>query len=375
MAVLNKIIIRDYRNIEMAELDFSPKINCITGNNGEGKTNLLDAVYYLSMTKSVFSVSDRFNCRYGQDGFSVAGSYRLHNGLASKVSVSFLPGGEKKLKRDEKTYARISEHIGGFPVVMVTPSDISLVSDSGEERRKFMNAVLSQMDKTYLYDMQQYNRLLAQRNRALKGAGTEEELLAVFDAEMSAPAGRIHRRRKEFAEKLAPVISEYYALLSGGRETVSVRYASDLDKCPLGDLLSARREKDRFFGYTSAGVHRDDLVFEMDGCPIRRCGSQGQQKSFLVSLKFAQYEIMKAAYGFEPILLLDDIFDKLDFLRISNLLGLVTGRGFGQIFLTDTDLDRIAAIVDGFAEDKAYFQAAGGHFRKMELERARGAGG
>ena len=248
---------------------------------------------------------------------------------------------------------------------MVSPSDTSLVSESGEDRRRFVNSVLSQMDREYLAAMQQYNRLLFQRNKMLKDGTFDEALLDVFDERMNEYAGAIHARREAFVRDLLPLVAGHYATLSGGRETVSIDYRSDLAKGSLSDLLKASREKDRMFRYTTVGIQRDDFLFGMNGFPIRRCGSQGQQKSFLVSLKFAQYELMKTRYGFPPMLLLDDVFDKLDMGRISNLLGLVAGSDFGQIFITDSNKVRMSGIVDGLTADRAYFEAVGGEFRMI----------
>ena len=366
MAVLKKIVVQDFRNIALAELSFSPNVNCISGNNGEGKTNLMDAIYYLSMTKSAFSSSDRYNFRHGCDRFALAGTYAV-DGLDSVFTMQVQNGGEKKLRRDDKPYGRVSEHIGELPIVMVSPADTSLVSESGEERRRFANAVLSQMDRTYLADIQQYNRLLLQRNRFLKEQAPDPDLLAVFDSRMAGCAASVHQARRQFATDLAPVVSEYYRILSGGREQVSVEYVSDLDRGSLEEVLARHRDRDFAFRYTTAGIQRDDLVFTMDGQPIRRCGSQGQQKSFLVSLKFAQYELMKKAYGFPPILLLDDVFDKLDMNRISNLLSLVAGQDFGQIFITDSNKVRMQGIVDRITEDRAYFETVGGTFTRADV--------
>ena len=317
MAILEKLVVQDYRNIALAELEFSANINCISGGNGEGKTNLLDAVWYLSMTKSAFRSSDRDNFRYGADTFSISGNYLMQSALRSRFSIKVMHKGEKKLRRDDKPYQRISEHIGELPVVMVSPDDVSLVSDSGEDRRRFMNMVLSQMDNEYLSDVQQYNKLLGQRNSALKNY------------------------RPDMAK-------------------------SDLEAGALTELLAAARNKDLVLGYTSAGPQRDDLTFGMNGHPIRRCGSQGQQKSFLVSLKFAQYELMKESFGVPPMLLLDDVFDKLDMSRTANLLAMVAGNEFGQIFITDSNKVRLAGIVDSITSDRAYFETEGGNFRRVE---------
>lgn len=365
MPTLEKITVSNFRNIEFQELEFASNINCISGSNGEGKTNLLDAIYYLSMTKSAFAASDSYIYRHGTDTFSVCGSYRMHNGILSRFAISVCASGEKKLRKDEKTYSRISAHIGNLPIVMVSPSDISLVSESGEERRRFANSVLSQMESTYLNAAQQYNRLLLQRNRLLKDRSPDRGLLSVFNMKMAAHADTVYNARRKFAEQMKPAVSEFYSSLSGGSESVDIEYRSDLDKGSLEDVLESCADRDIALGYTSAGIQRDDFMFTMDGHPIRRCGSQGQQKSFIVSLKFAQYEIMKNDYGFAPVLLLDDVFDKLDMSRISNLLEMVSSNDFGQIFITDSNKVRLSGIVDRLTSDRAYFETSGGRFTRI----------
>lgn len=365
MPILEKIVIADYRNIQLQEIDFSPNINCISGNNGEGKTNLLDAIYYLSMTKSAFASSDKFNFRHGTEEFSLAGTYRMPNGLSSRFALKMTSKGEKKVKRDDKPYQKVSEHVGVLPVVMVSPADVSMVSESGDERRRFVNAVLSQMDREYMSAMQQYNRLLLQRNKMLKEQVVDRTLLEVIDMRMSALAEPIYKARKQFIEDLKPIVAEYYKALSGDCEQVDIEYESELSGTSLESILAASFEKDRIMKHTTSGIHRDDFAFTMNGHPIRRFGSQGQQKSFLVSLKFAQYEIMKRNYGFAPILLLDDVFDKLDMGRISNLLQMVASNDFGQIFITDSNKIRMAGIVDGLTQDRAYFETAAGMFTKI----------
>ena len=365
MPTLKKIVIQDFRNIGLQEVAFSPNINCISGGNGEGKTNLLDAIWYLSMTKSAFSPSDRYNFRHGTSSFSISGTYAMQGGTTSKFSISTFEG-EKKMKRDDKTYTRISEHIGVLPIVMVSPADTALVSESGDERRRFVNSVLSQMDPSYLSDLQQYNRYLLQRNRLLKDGFADDCLLDTFDARLSSLAGPISRRRASFCEEMAPVVSEYYRRISGGREEVGVEYRSDVGDSSLEDILKARRDKDKMMKFTTAGIQRDDFIFTMDGHQIRRCGSQGQQKSFLVAVKFSQYELMRKSYGFPPMMLLDDLFDKLDMTRVANLLKMVADEGFGQIFLTDSNKTRITGIVDSLTSDRAYFEAAGGVFTRID---------
>lgn len=365
MPVLEKIVISDFRNIRLQELEFSPNVNCISGNNGEGKTNLLDAIYYLSMTKSAFAPSDRYNFRHGTSEFSIAGTYRMENGMASRFAIKMTSKGEKRLRRDDKPYSRISEHIGTLPIVMVSPADISMVSESGEERRRFVNSVLSQMDSEYMSSLQQYNRLLQQRNRMLKDMEPDRSLLEVIDMKMSVLAEPVFEARKRFVKDLKPIVSEYYKTVSGGSELVDIEYESELFKAQLEDLFQASYDRDRIMKYTTSGLQRDDFVFTMNGHPIRRYGSQGQQKSFLVSLKFAQYELMKGNYGFAPVLLLDDVFDKLDMGRISNLLQMVASQDFGQIFITDSNKVRMSGIVDRLTMDRAYFDTSDGNFTRI----------
>lgn len=363
MPKLKKIVVQDFRNISFQELEFSPNINCISGDNGEGKTNLLEAIYYLSMTKSSYSSSDKFNFRHGATSFAVSGTYLLENGLETRVSLAADEKGEKKLRRDDKALAKMSSHIGQFPIVVVSPSDTTLVSESGEERRKFVNAVLSQTDPMYLAAVQQYNRLLVQRNKLLKDGMFDASLLEAYDVRMAPLAEQIVGQRRRFVSELAPVVEEFYRNLSGGQESVGVEY-----KCDAEDLLESfarYRDRDCALRYTSSGPQRDDFLFTLDGYPIRKCGSQGQQKSFLVSLKFAQYELMKKQYGFAPILLLDDLFDKLDMRRVGNLLKMVAGNDFGQIFLTDSNKVRLSGIVDSITDDRVYYDTVGGVFTKQ----------
>ena len=362
---LKKIVVQDFRNIELQELEFCPNINCISGNNGEGKTNLMDAIWYLSMAKSSFSPSDRFNIRFGCSGFALSGLYSMPSGPDTRISVQVDSSG-KKLKRDDKPYTRLADHIGLLPIVMVSPTDVAMVSETGEERRRFCNAVLSQMSAEYLNFVQNYARLLMQRNAILKSGSPDWQLLDVMDEQMESFALPVSEMRRRLASDLSPLVQEFYARISGGKESVGISYRSDLDGGRLADILRSRREKDFMLKYTSAGIQRDDFLFEMDGRPIRRCGSQGQQKSFLVALKFAQYSLMKERRGFAPILLLDDLFDKLDMGRVQNLLQMVAGSDFGQIFLSDSNKVRLSGIVDGITAERTYFEAKGGAFTRNE---------
>ena len=364
MPVLKKIVVQNFRNIELQELEFCPNVNCLSGGNGEGKTNLMDAVWYLSMAKSAFSSSDQYNFRYGQVSFALSGLYSMPSGPDTRISIQ-VDGSGKRIRRDDKPYSRLSAHIGLIPVVMVSPSDVAMVSESGEERRKFSNAVLSQMSAEYLDAVQHYTRLLMQRNRILKDGAPDWTLVDVLDARMASFASRIFEGRSSLAERLNPAVQEFYRNISGGGEQVEVSYRSDLQKGSLEDILRSRREKDSIFKYTTAGVQRDDFLFTLNGYPIRKCGSQGQQKSFLVALKFAQYELMKRSYGLAPILLLDDLFDKLDMGRVQNLLSMVAGADFGQIFLSDSNKVRLSGIVDSLTAERSYYETKGGVFTRI----------
>ncbi|MBQ9475198.1 MAG: DNA replication and repair protein RecF [Bacteroidales bacterium] len=365
MPVLEKIIVQNFRNIELQEMDFSPNVNCLSGDNGEGKTNLLDAIWYLSMTKSAFNSSDRYNYRFGCREFGLAGTYKMENGLTSKVAIKVGEGG-KELRRDEKLYDKLSAHIGEIPIVMVSPSDTFLVSENGEYRRRFFNALLSQMDRSYLSDVQNYNRLLAARNTALRNGNDDPGLYEALDYQLQEYGGRIAACRSSAVEKIAPAAQKYYGLLSSESEKIWIEYRSDVHKGPLGALLAQSLEKDKILKYTGVGVQRDDFIFTMDSHPIRKCGSQGQQKSFLVALKFAQYELMKQRYGFPPILLLDDLFDKLDMKRVQSLLKMVSGQDFGQIFLSDSNKVRIAGLLEEIGSAAVCYEAKGGAFTRYE---------
>ncbi|MCQ2158687.1 MAG: DNA replication and repair protein RecF [Bacteroidales bacterium] len=363
MPDLRKLIVQNFRNIELQELEFCPNLNCICGGNAQGKTNLLDAIHYLSMTRSAFGSSDKYNFRHGCSSFGISGTYGM-GASVSKFSIR-VGDGEKKLQRDDKPYARISEHIGVLPVVMVSPGDITLVSEGGDERRRFSNAVLSQMDRSFLYDLQKYNRLLTQRNVILKSDNPHREYLETIDVQMSDLADNVFRARSEFASRLEPAVRRHYSELSGSGENVGISYVSDLQKGRLKDILESDYTRDRALRFTTSGPQRDDFVFTLDGEPIRKTGSQGQQKSFLVSLKFAQYDIMKDAYGFPPMLLLDDLFDKLDMDRTGNLLRMVAGCDFGQIFITDTSKLRLQSIIRDITQESCYYEAGNGVFSRQ----------
>lgn len=363
---LNRILISNFKNIKEADIRFSKKINCISGNNGEGKTNLLDAIYYLSTTKSFFHNSDIYTFAFGENTAALHGIYFTDNNTEEKISIGITSGSEKIVKRNDKQYQRLAEHIGLIPIVMVSPADTCLINESGEERRKFMNLILSQVDKEYLKRIQNYNQLLIQRNKLLKMPEISLELLDTLGMQMDTHATYIYNKRKILCEELSVKVAEFYKALSGGKESISLRFTSDLDKGSLSSVFANSLERDMFLRYTSAGIQRDDIEFNMEDHPIRRCGSQGQQKSFLISLKLAQFVIMKELHGIAPVLLLDDVFDKLDMQRVEYLLSLVASDAFGQIFISDSNKVRMAGIVERITRERCSFEVKGGVYSELE---------
>ncbi len=355
---LEKILLHDFRNIADAQLSFSGAINCISGSNGAGKTNLLDAVYYLSMTKSHFSASDQYLIRHGCEEAVVSGTYRMDSGTQERIALQ-LRKGEKTLRRGEKVYQRLSDHIGLLPVVVVSPADSALVNDAGDERRKYLNSILAQIDRAYLSHIQQYNRLLLRRNRLLHESA-EALLIDTVSEQMAPHAQYVYEARRALCERLQPIAQAFYAQISGASESVSMEYRSQLAGAGFCDLMQANVEKDRALGFTLSGVQRDEVGFRLDGHPLRKCGSQGQQKSFLLALKMAQMQFMRESCAVTPILLLDDVFDKLDASRVERLIGLVSTGDFGQIFLTDCNRTRVAGIVERIHADCAFFAVEGG---------------
>lgn len=388
---LRKLKVINFKNIREATLQFSPKINCILGNNGGGKTNLLDAIYYLSMTKSFFNIPENYAVTFGEQSMGLIGDYmlqekseRIH--LAIKLpdaagasqqgeSANQPARNEKQLWRNEKRIAKFSSHIGLLPIVMVSPQDAILVNGSGEERRRFLNFILSQTDPLYLSNIQNYNALLAQRNKLLKlcaGTGARsattrgwDELIQTITLQMESPAAYVHAKRQELAESLSQYTAQYYKELSGNREAVTMRYQSDLNSSTPKEIFQRSQQQDLRFGYTTAGPHRDDMLFFIEGFPIKKVGSQGQQKSFLIALKLAQFQIIKQISGKLPILLLDDLFDKLDMTRVEYLLSLVAGETFGQIFITDSNKVRINQILARVDSTAKSFEVHGGTYREQ----------
>lgn len=356
---LKKIALLNFKNMPQEELALCPGINCLVGDNGAGKTNVVDAVYYLSMCKSSLQMTDAQSIRHGADFFLVEGQYATDAGKSESVVCSFSRKGGKVLKRNGKEYDRLSDHVGLIPAVIVSPADSALISDAADERRRYLNAFISQLDRAYLNSVMRYNTVLAERNRLLK-TRPDETMLQIYDMQLCEHGKAIHARRQEFAERLQPVVAEYYRILSGDREQVELHYKSELNERPFEEVLLAARQKDLVNEFTTAGIHRDDLTLRIGGYPLRKYGSQGQQKSFLIALKLAQYALVAQAKGEKPILLLDDLFDKLDARRVEQLIRLVGDDGFGQIFITDCNPTRLRTILDKTGDDYSLFTVENG---------------
>jgi DNA replication and repair protein RecF len=345
---LQKLSLVNFKNLESQSFDFQQKINCFVGNNGVGKTNILDAIYYLSFAKSYFNSVAGQNIRHGEAFFMIEGDYIL-NDRTEKIVCSLKKGQKKVLKRNGKNYEKFSEHIGQLPLVIISPADRDLVTEGSDTRRKFIDGVISQQNKNYLKDILSYNKVLTQRNALLKYFAANRTFdalnLEVYNEQLSEYGARIYKVRKAFLEKFIPIFNEKYQIISDDKESVNLVYKSQLNDFSIKELLQKSLEKDKILQYTSSGIHKDDLSFEIGEYPIKKFGSQGQQKSYLIALKFAQFEFIKQQTNVLPILLLDDIFDKLDESRVLQIINLVDNDEFGQIFITDTHSERTENIV------------------------------
>ena len=377
--ILEKLSLINYKNIREATLDLSPKINCMIGSNGVGKTNILDAVYFLSFCHSASNPIDSTIIRHGEDFLFVEGIYSRKSDSAANISPSsfLLPlsstiscgmkrGTKKHFRRDKKEYRRLSEHIGLIPLVMVSPSDTLLIDGGSEERRRLMDMVISQYDHTYMESVNRYNKALQQRNTMLKQeTEPDPEVMSLWEEQMAVEGERIYQRRDAFVRELTPIFQRYYERISGNREQVAIEYISHCQRGPLLEVIQRDRAKDRIMGYSLHGVHRDDLVFTLGGHPIRREGSQGQHKTFVVALKLAQFDFLRRTNGGNtPILLLDDIFDKLDASRVEQIVTLVAGEEFGQIFITDTNRSHLDQILAASSHDYKIFHVEAGEINE-----------
>ncbi len=362
---LKELRLANFKNCESAELAFSEKVNCFVGLNGAGKTNILDSIYYLSFCKSFFSTIDKLNIRHNQDFFSIHGIYGFAEKEDELVSCVQKRDAKKSFKFNKKEYDRLSDHIGKFPLVMISPYDRDLINDGSELRRKSIDGVISQFDPMYLNALLKYNRALLQRNMQLRQFAEtrrfDRSLLQLWDEPLCVCADDIHAKRRLFLEEFKPIFQHYYEVVSGGKEQVEVGYLSKLDQKPLHQLLEESLPQDTSSCYTNVGVHKDDLEFLIDGHPLKKFGSQGQQKSFVVSIRLAQFEYNYQKIGYKPILLLDDIFDKLDDQRVMKLVRLVGDNHFGQVFITDTQQQRIEHLFDNTDINHKIFEVDSGN--------------
>ena len=368
--ILKRISILNYKNLEQVELDCSPKKNCFIGQKGMGKPNLLDAVYYLSFCKSATNPIDSQNMMHQQDFFVIQGFYETESGDTEEIYCGMKRRQKKQFKRNKKEYTRLSDHIGFIPLVMVSPSDSELISGGSEERRRFMDVVISQYDKEYLEAVIRYNMALQQRNTLLKNEqGFDEELMEVWEEMMAASGEVVYRKRCAFIEEFIPIFQAFYSQISQNKEEVGLVYESHAQQGNLVQLLKESRQRDQIMGYSLKGIHKDDLLMQLGDYPIKKEGSQGQNKTYLIALKLAQFDFLRRTGSHTtPLLLLDDIFDKLDASRVEQIVKLVAGDKFGQIFITDTNRDHLDKIMQKIEGEYKVFSVEDGaiHERKGE---------
>jgi DNA replication and repair protein RecF len=346
---LQQLSFLNFKNYSEAEISLSEGVNAFVGNNGAGKTNLLDAVHYLSLCKSYFNPIDSQQIKQGADFFMINGVFEK-NGNKEVVACGVKRNQKKQFKRNKKDYQRLADHIGLLPLVMISPYDISIIIEGSEERRKFIDNVISQTDHNYLDELIVYNKVLTNRNALLRQIADtgryDPELLAVFDEQLIASGMRIFEKRRNFMEIFTGIFNKHYQFISEDAEQVELIYESQLLQDEFAGLLKKSMERDRVLERTTTGIHKDDLQFNIHGMPMKKFGSQGQQKSFLIALKLAQYTFLTQKNGFKPLLLLDDIFDKLDDNRVTKLMQMVSNNDFGQVFITDTSMSRVEGIFE-----------------------------
>ncbi|MFC0605457.1 DNA replication/repair protein RecF [Winogradskyella pulchriflava] len=346
--ILNTLSLVNYKNFETQVFDFDAKINCFVGANGVGKTNALDAIYHLAFGKSYFNPIALQNIKHNTEFFVVDGNFTKNN-RTEKIIVSLKRGQKKIIKRNGKAYDKFSDHIGFIPLVIISPADRDLIIEGSDTRRKFIDSVISQSDKAYLSSLIAYNKVLSQRNALLKYFALNNtfngDTLAIYNEQLNTYGTDLFKKRDDFLKVFIPIFKERYQAISQSKEVIDLTYKSDLFSGSLMDILQSNLNKDKALQYTSVGTHKDDLVFLIDDFPIKKFGSQGQQKSFLIALKLAQFDFIKQQSGVSPILLLDDIFDKLDENRVAQIISLVDDDHFGQIFISDTHADRTEAII------------------------------
>lgn len=360
---LKEISVLNFKNYEEANLSFSNNVNCLLGNNGEGKTNILDAIYYLSFCKSYFNPIDSQNIKFDEQFFVVEGLYN-NNDKEEKIYCGVKKGQKKQFKVNGKQYEKYSDHIGKYPLVIVSPSDVALIIEGSELRRKFVDGFISQYDKNYLNNLLSYNKALQHRNQLLKGffinKNYDADALEVWNEHLIKYGSYIYEQRQSFLTEFIPVFKKYYELLSGRSENVGLVYKSQLNDDQFATLLHKNIDKDRGNSYTNFGIHKDDLLFTINNYPIKKFGSQGQQKTYVLSLKLAQAEHIKLLTNNSPVLILDDIYDKLDNKRTSHLMQLVGNGDFGQIFISDTDINRLPKMLNDKRIEHKVFKVVNG---------------
>lgn len=366
--ILERLSILSYKNIDQADLSFSPKVNCFLGNNGMGKTNLLDAIYYLSFCKSHNNLIDSQNIKHDADFSLIQGYYKQDDGKEDEFFCSLRRRQKKQFKRNKKEYEKLSDHIGCLPLVMVSPADSELITGGSDERRKFMDVVLSQFDKDYLHSLIRYNKALQQRNALLKSEiQADESLYELWEEQLAAEGWVIYSKRKAFIEEFISTFQYYYNFICQSNETVSLSYESQLADGSLQSQLKIKRERDKILGYTASGVHKDDLDMRLGDYSIKKVGSQGQNKTYVVALKLAQFDFLQKSGKITPVLLLDDIFDKLDSSRVEQIVKLVAGDNFGQIFITDTNREHLNEILEGLNSAYHLYQVQSGEVNQLQV--------
>ena len=361
---LSNLSLLNFKNISQADLELSNRVNCFLGDNGQGKTNLLDAIYHLSYTKSFFNSIDSQNVMFDESLYVIQGvvkneqeEYKLYCGLKK--------GDKKIFKKNKKIYKKLADHIGFFPVVMITPYDINLILEGGETRRRFFDALIAQFDINYLFELLHYNKLLKQRNAFLKTNTNSVDLLEVYDDQMIEKAQSIHESRKKFIDEFKPIFNKFYKDISSNKEGVGLDYQSALHENTMKELFINNRTKDQLIGHTSSGIHRDDFLFSIKNNPLKKFGSQGQQKTYLIALKLAKFEYIKLKKNINPVLLLDDIFDKLDDHRVGYILNLIEKNNLGQTFITDTSKEKIPQILSNLNIESNLFWIENGNSSKL----------
>jgi len=361
---LNSLSILNYKNIPEADLAFSPKINCFIGNNGMGKTNILDAIYFLSFCKSHSNSIDSQNIMHEAEFCLLQAKYSLGDNT-EEIYCGMKHRQKKQFKRNRKEYERLSDHIGLLPLVLVSPDDAMLISEGSDERRKFVDGVISQFNKTYLNNLLQYNNALKQRNAILKSeVSVDQSVLDLWEDQMAVYGTYIYEQRRKFIDEFVPIFQNFYSYISGANEQISLRYQSQHENEDIKERMILTRERDFALGYSTQGIHKDELEMNLDGYPIKRVGSQGQNKTYLISLKLAQFDFLKRTHNLSPLLLLDDIFDKLDSNRVKKIVELVSGETFGQIFITDTNREHLDLILHQLNQQSSIFHVENGRIQQ-----------